>query len=120
MTATSRLLPRGALDERPTRHQRRVHADGHHLFEVAGVVDVVVGDEHPLHVFGLHEREGIVEPLLVIGDGPGVDDHRLGTGDDHRVDVHRERGTQRGLHLVDEVSVEAHALGFDAVGRRYG
>ena len=52
-------------------------------FEVAGVVDVVVADEHPAHVLGLDEAEHVVEVLLAVLGDAGVDDDRLGAADHH-------------------------------------
>jgi AcrR family transcriptional regulator len=94
---------------------------GHHLREVAGVVAVVVREEHPPHVFGGDDREGVGQPLLAVRDGTGVDDHRLGSGDHHRVDVDGQRRAERRLHLVDEPGVGCDALGLDAHRRsRWG
>ena len=69
---------RVALDHRPVAHQLRVRARGHHLVEVAGVVDVVVREEDPPHVLRLDEREHVLQPLLAVRRRAGVDDHRLG------------------------------------------
>ena len=66
-----------------------VHAR-HHLFEVAGVVDVVVRQVHPAHVRRVDQAEHVVEPLPPVGDRAGVDDHWLLTHDHHRVQVHGE------------------------------
>ena len=71
----------------------------HRLVEVAGVVDVVVRQEDPPHVLGLDEREHVLQPLLAVGEGAGVDDHRLRAEDHHRVQVDEQRLAERGLHL---------------------
>ena len=78
---------------------------GHHLVEVAAVVDVVVGEEDPPHVLRLDERERVLQPLLAVRRRAGVDDHRLRAADDHRVQVHEQRLTERRLHLVDHERV---------------
>ena len=93
------------FDHRPVAHELRVRARGHRLVEVAGVVDVVVREEDPAHVFGLHEREHVFEPLLAVRGRAGVDDHRLLAQDHHRVDVHEQRLPERRLHLVDHERV---------------
>ena len=104
-----------ALENRSTsahEEQRRVRAVLHDLSEVAGVVDVVVGDEDVTHIGRIDQPEHAAQPLRPVGDGAGVDDHRLGAADHHRVQVHaaarreappapdgspRRRSHQRGL-----------------------
>ena len=56
------------------------------------VVRVVVADEHPAHVVGFDEGEQILEVLLAVRRAAGVDDHRFGSPDHHRVHVDRLRG----------------------------
>ena len=86
----------------------------HHLVEVAGVVDVVVREEHPLHVGGLDETEHVLEPLLAVRDRAGVDDHGLLALDHHRVQVDEQRLAECLLHGVDEPGVGRDLLGLGA------
>ena len=82
-----------------------VRAARQRLVEVAGVVDVVVGQEDPPHVLRLDQREHVLQPLLTVRGGAGVDDHRLLAEDHHRVEVDEQRLAQRRLHLMDDVGV---------------
>ena len=66
-----------ALGHEPVDDEGGVRARLHHGVEVAGVVDVVVADEHPADVLGLDDREQVGEVLLAVLGHAGVDDHRL-------------------------------------------
>ena len=57
-----------------------------HGGQVADVVVVVVGQEDPADVGRVDDREGGLDPLGAGQLVAGVDDHRLGAGDHHRVD----------------------------------
>jgi hypothetical protein len=46
-----------ALDHEPVRDQRGVRARLHQRVHIAGVIDVVVPEEHPAHLLGLDQSE---------------------------------------------------------------
>jgi hypothetical protein len=70
-----------AAHREPGGHQGGVGARIYDLAQVAGVVVVVVGEEHPADIGRVDQVPGVLEPLLAIGGGAGVDQHRLGPGD---------------------------------------
>ena len=66
------------------------------------MVDVVVRHIDPLDVDRVDQAEHVLEPLLPVRRRAGVDDHRLLTPDDERVEVHEQRLPARGLDLLDQ------------------
>src|SRR5205085_4936020 len=73
--------------------------------EIAGVVDIVVRQEHPADVLRLDEGEHVTHPLLPVGRSAGVDDDRLLAEDHHRVDVDEQRLAEGFLDLLDHERV---------------
>ncbi len=69
------------------------------------MVDVVVADEHPAHVFGLDEAEQIVEELGPVLGGAGVDHHRLLPTNEHGV-----HGDGHGCAAFADVVVDQERL----------
>ena len=61
--------------------------------EVADVVAITVAQEDPTDVCRFDDRERVCEPLFPVDGTPGVDDHRLSGGDDHRVDGYEAVGS---------------------------
>ena len=89
------------LDHRPVTDQRRIRARRQRLIQVAGVIDIIVGQEDPTHIGRLDQREHVLQPLTTIRRRAGVDDDRLRPPDHHRVDEHLQRLTTRVLHLMN-------------------
>ena len=75
------------FDQSPVAHQNGVAAAGHDLCQVAGVVGVVVGEEHPADIGGVDDAEGILQPLIAVRGTSRVDYDRFGPGDNERVDI---------------------------------
>ena len=107
LTAVKREVEavRVPLHHRPVAHQPGVRAGLHRLVEVAGVVDVVVGQEDPAHVLGLDQRNtssshcsrlAMVPVSTIIGSR--AQDH-------HRVQVDEQRLAERLLNGVDDPGV---------------
>ena len=96
---------RVAFDHRPVAHERRVRTRRQRLVEVAGVIDVVVREEDPRTSSGSTSENTSSSHCLRFAGVPGVDDDRLRAEDHHRVDVHVQRLTERGLDLMDHVRV---------------
>jgi hypothetical protein len=67
-----------ALGDGPAAHQLRLGTGGHDLGKVAGVVGVVVAEEHPPDIGRVNEAEHVLEPGPPVPDRAGVDDYRLG------------------------------------------
>jgi hypothetical protein len=61
------------------------------------VIGVVVGQEDPTHIGQVDQGSQVGEPGVAVRDRPSVDDHRLGTTDHQRVQVHRQRRPERRL-----------------------
>ena len=82
--------------------------------QVADVVVIVVGQEDPADVGRVDDGERGLHPLVPGQLVAGVDDHRLGTGDDHRVERDVRAG-RSGHELGDHEGVGRHAVrGVDA------
>jgi hypothetical protein len=76
------------LHRQPLRHEEVRNENGvgtalHQLVEVADVVAVVMGEEHPADVLWLHQGEHLLEPVIAVDGRPCVDDHRLRAADEH-------------------------------------
>ena len=91
-----------ALDQEEVADQRGVRAAVESVEQPAGVVTVVVRQEDPTDVFGLDDREDLLEPELSMYRCTGVDDDRLGATDDHRIDRDVHAGSARGEVRDDE------------------
>jgi hypothetical protein len=60
---------------------------------------------HASHVLGLDQREHVLQPLLAVGDGAGVEDQWFPAEDHHRVQVDEQGLAERLLHGMDHVRV---------------
>jgi hypothetical protein len=69
-------------------HDGGVGAELEQLVEIAHVIAVVVGQEHPTDVLGLDEGEDLREPVLSVHGRAGVDHDGLSAADEHRVRGH--------------------------------
>jgi hypothetical protein len=102
----------GALVAEEVGHDGGVGSEGENLSDVADVVAVIMGEEHPPHVGWVDDRTHRFEPSLAEERCAGVDDDGLLGKDDHRVDEHV--GTGLGGHQVgDQVRVGRDALWLD-------
>jgi hypothetical protein len=89
------------LDGEPIGYQGCLGAGVEHGKEVADVIVVVMGEEDPPDICGVDDRERRVEPLSPAELVARVDDHRLRSGDDHRVDGHD--GSRSGRNILGDV-----------------
>ena len=76
------------------------------------MVAVVVGDEHPADIFGIDDAEQIVEVLVSVDGGSGVDHDGFGAGDHHRVEMNNEGRFAFAEGGLDDPSVIGDAQGF--------
>ena len=105
-----RPLEGQALGAEEVHDERRLGRRLEHLVERAGVVAVLVGEEHPADVVGVDEAVHHLEPVLAVHRGAGVDDDRLLAEDHQR--VHRHVGAGLGGGQVgDQVGVGRHLHG---------
>ena len=74
------------------------------------MVAVLVREEHPLDVLGVDQAVDLLEPVLAVHRGAGVDDDRLLAEDHHRVHRHVGAGLGGG-EVRDQVGVGRHLHG---------